>query len=326
MEAAHSGFDIDLTSLPHVEHIAHLQRLVETRLAQLAAEVVPPSLPLIPMIEEALAGGRRLRPVILLLAAGISEPGTYEPDDAQLDLACAVEILHKASLVHDDLIDHAGARRGEETFHRRYNEELAIVTGDFLLTWAVELTDQAAGAYSAKKTKAIRRTFYQMMRDLAHGELLGLTLSRTNSAASASGGLVSHLLEVNRLKSASLIEGALRIGALLGGLEERADDLAQYGRALGCIFQLKDDLVDLQDDRRAGHLTPALAWLSMAPATLELASHAAGEASVKDWAAHIIHGWVEEAWQAIEDISDTPSVQVFKGILEVVVPELVSVN
>jgi len=172
------------------------------------------------------AGGKRLRPLLVMVAAG-PRPRNAE---AVLAAAVAVELVHSATLVHDDVLDAAPLRRGRPTVVATAGREMAIATGDLLFSRAfAELA--ATGSADAVRVLSVASSA------LAEGELLqredawNLGVSRERYLARCD------------LKTARLFEAACRLGALEGGGHE--ESLARFGRAIGLAFQLLDDVLDV---------------------------------------------------------------------------------
>ena len=183
-----------------------------------------------------LSPGKRLRPILVLLGSRACGGA----DDVAMPAACAVEMIHAYSLVHDDLpaMDDDDLRRGRPTCHRKFGEALAILTGDALLTRAFEL----------------------LARDTRPPEIAARAVALLGEAAGASqlvGGQVDdiavdeatpslELLEaIHRRKTGALIEVSLKLGGLVaGGTTEQLDALSTYGRHVGLAFQIIDDLLD----------------------------------------------------------------------------------
>jgi geranylgeranyl pyrophosphate synthase len=171
------------------------------------------------------AGGKRLRPVLVFLCAG-------EPDERLVAAGTAVELLHMATLVHDDVLDGAELRRGRPTVFADGGRGAATATGDLLFSRAfAELTatasEEAVRALSAASSA------------LARGELM------QRADAWSEDVTPERYLERCRLKTASLFEASCRLGALFGGRPELADPLGSFGERLGVAFQMLDDVLDV---------------------------------------------------------------------------------
>jgi geranylgeranyl pyrophosphate synthase len=180
------------------------------------------------------AGGKRLRPLLVFLAAGRPDAGGDERAAARLvRAAVAVELIHSASLVHDDVVDHASLRRGEPTVVARGGRTMAIATGDLLFSRA--FAELAAGG-EVEDVRALSAA----SSALASGELL------QREDAWDAGVPLERYLRRCELKTGSLFEAACRLGALAaGGPDGRVSALAAFGRRIGLAFQLLDDVLDV---------------------------------------------------------------------------------
>jgi geranylgeranyl pyrophosphate synthase len=178
------------------------------------------------------AGGKRLRPLLVLLAAG---PGATCTGDV-VAAATAVELVHSATLVHDDVLDAAALRRGVPTVWARGGRAMATATGDLLFSRAFsELV--ATGSLEAV------RTLSQAGSALAEGELLQRQ-DAWNAAVS-----VERYLARCELKTARLFEASCRLGALAAGAEPGVvEALGAFGRRIGLAFQILDDVLDVSGD------------------------------------------------------------------------------
>ena len=172
------------------------------------------------------AGGKRLRPVLLFLC------GLQAGDGRLVAGATAVELLHMATLVHDDVLDRADLRRGRPTVFARGGRLAATATGDLLFS-------RAFAELSATGSEQAVRALSAASSSLARGEL--------RQRADAWRGDVSpeRYAERCRLKTASLFEASCRLGALFGGRAELADPLGRFGEGLGLAFQMLDDVLDV---------------------------------------------------------------------------------
>jgi len=174
------------------------------------------------------SGGKRLRPALVLLAAGAC--GYDGP--ARYPLAAVVEFIHTATLLHDDVVDESDLRRGKATANSVFGNPASVLVGDFLYSRAfqmmVELNDMRVMEVLAKATNVI-----------AEGEVLQLLNSRDPNVTE------EDYLHVIRYKTAKLFEAAGRLGAILGRVSPAVEDgLARYGMHLGTAFQLIDDVLD----------------------------------------------------------------------------------
>jgi geranylgeranyl pyrophosphate synthase len=180
------------------------------------------------------AGGKRLRPALVLLA-GTTGPSPNR--QALIETAAAVELIHTATLIHDDIIDHSRLRRSQPTFHMRWGTERAVLMGDYL--YATAFTQLARlGAPD------VVRVLAEVCQQLSRGEL------REVEARYRLDLSESEYLEIIRDKTASLVGGCCQCGALLGGCEARTvERLATYGINFGLAFQIIDDCLDLTGDQ-----------------------------------------------------------------------------
>jgi geranylgeranyl pyrophosphate synthase len=180
--------------------------------------------------ETIAAGGKRLRPLLVLLAAGDVDDAPGPALDRLVRSAVAVELIHSASLVHDDVLDRAPVRRGRPTVVAAAGRTVATATGDFLFSRAfAELV--ASGEVDDVRALSAASSA------LAHGELM------QRADAWEVGVPLARYLERCELKTGSLFEAACRLGALAAG--GPADALAAFGRRIGLAFQLLDDVLDV---------------------------------------------------------------------------------
>jgi len=178
------------------------------------------------------SGGKRLRPAMLLLAAGAAGYGGRHHHE----LAAVVEFIHTATLLHDDVVDESGLRRGRKTANAAFGNAASVLVGDFLYSRAFQMMltvdDMRVMAVLAEATNTI-----------AEGEVLQLL-----NVHNADTDEVRYL-EVVRRKTAKLFEAATRLGAILGrAAPENEEGLAQYGMHVGTAFQLIDDVLDYSGD------------------------------------------------------------------------------
>lgn len=208
---------------------ASLQR-VNQRLADLAAAL--PEI-LRPVAGVLTGGGKRLRPLLLLLSTG----NQGEAPDRAVALATAVEAVHIASLIHDDVIDEAEQRRGQPSTATALGQRQAVLAGDYLAAVAYQEV-QGAGLPAAGEILA--------------GAVAQMTLAEVKATANAGRLLAeTEYLEIIAGKTAALFEAAAHLGALIAGASaEIVEDLRTYGRNLGLAFQVRDDLLDLYGNSR----------------------------------------------------------------------------
>jgi heptaprenyl diphosphate synthase len=185
------------------------------------------------------AGGKRFRPLLVLLAA---EAGNGEADGV-VTAACVVELTHLASLYHDDVMDEAALRRGADSANARWDNLVAILTGDFLFSKSSELTAELG----ADAVRIQAQTFSR----LVEGQIL------ETIGPAADEDPLEHYLRVVAGKTASLIATSARYGAHFGGAPlEIEEALTAYGQAVGSAFQLSDDILDIASDSAVSGKTP----------------------------------------------------------------------
>ena len=186
------------------------------------------------------AGGKRFRPLLVLLAA---ETGDRPDADEVIRAACVVELTHLASLYHDDVMDEAELRRGAASANARWDNHVAILTGDFLFSKSSELTADL-GADAVRIQAA---TFTK----LVEGQIL-----ETVQPAPGEDPL-EHYLEVVAGKTGSLIATSARYGAMFGGASREVEEaLTAYGEIVGSAFQLSDDILDIASESVESGKTP----------------------------------------------------------------------
>ncbi|HYT89376.1 MAG TPA: farnesyl diphosphate synthase [Gemmataceae bacterium] len=207
-----------------------------------------------------LAPGKRLRPLLVLMAC---EAGGGR-DEIALPAACAVEMIHTYSLIHDDLpaMDDDDLRRGLPTCHKQFGEALAILAGDALLTLAFEvLADRYPGATAAAMCRELARgagaagMVGGQVLDLAAEGRLRMSTSDAAKPRTALSRNLEALAEIHALKTGALFRGCLRLGALAAQGERPGGPdasllraLDSYGYCFGLVFQITDDLLDVEGD------------------------------------------------------------------------------
>lgn len=226
---------------------AELERFIESSKIEIEAQLIrtidtlqtPDSLKK-SMIYSLQAGGKRIRPVLLMAVLR----GFGQPIKIGMDVACAIEMIHTYSLIHDDLpaMDDDDLRRGKPTNHKVFGEATAILAGDALLTYS-----------------------FQLISTLDEDPALIVSLIREISRAAGAQGMVGgqvsdmegenkelsieELEHIHDHKTGDLIVGSLIAGAILArATEEDILHLRQFGRELGLLFQIKDDILDIEGD------------------------------------------------------------------------------
>lgn len=207
------------------------------------AEGLPPQPLRSAMRYSLLLPGKRIRPALLLAAYRLLK----EDWESVLPFACALEMIHTYSLIHDDLpaMDNDALRRGKPTNHRVYGENMAILAGDGLLNMAYEIMLESpfAEQHPAETLRAIREIAYRAgVRGMIAGQTLDVKLE--GRAPSRESVRYIHLH-----KTADLLTAPITAGLMLAGATEKQLEAGRtYGRGLGLAFQIEDDLLDLEGD------------------------------------------------------------------------------
>jgi len=190
--------------------------------------------PLCTVCREVLAsGGKRIRPALLALASRATGGSGYEPDGAVTLLGAAVEAVHVASLLHDDVVDGAALRRGRTTANAVWGDSISIFAADYLFA-------AVFAALASPANVALLRYLSHAVVRMCEAEVLQARSSHDSSVREEC------YLRIIEGKTAALMSAACRIGALLGGADGAvAEALATYGRSFGIAFQMTDDLLDL---------------------------------------------------------------------------------
>ncbi len=214
--------------------IKELQNKIDLTLSAQKFEGNPPLL-YEPIKYTLSQGGKRLRPLLTLLACDLFD-GNIEN---AVYPAIGLEIFHNFTLLHDDIMDKAPIRRGKETVYKKWNTNIAILSGDTMFALAYEFmlnTDN-------KVIPQILPVLNQTAREVCEGQQFDMDFETQDNVS------IADYIEMIRLKTAVLLGGSLKIGALIGGATpENADYLYNFGINIGLAFQLKDDLLDVFSD------------------------------------------------------------------------------
>lgn len=216
-----------------VLNLREIVALVEEDLARVERvfqEQFLSDLPVIPQVADYVraAGGKRIRPALLLLAARLHGHSS----DRAITLAAVVEYIHTATLLHDDVIDSAATRRGRTSANSRWGNPTTVLIGDFLYTksMAMALTQDNLGILRILSDVTLRMIEGQLLEIEREGDL---------------GATPDQHLDIIRRKTADLFAACMRIGAILGGAPAAREKAAEaYGLSLGVAFQMADDLLD----------------------------------------------------------------------------------
>lgn len=182
-------------------------------------------------------GGKRMRPVLMLLAYNLFK----ENPQSILNQACALETYHNYTLLHDDLMDNADLRRGHETVHKRWDANTAILSGDSMLVLAFQQMAQCP----EDKLKAVLDLFTETALEIGEGQQYDMDFEHRMDVRE------DEYIEMIRLKTSVLLACALKMGALLANASaEDADLLYKFGEQIGLAFQLQDDFLDVYGDTK----------------------------------------------------------------------------
>ena len=181
-------------------------------------------------------GGKRLRPALLLMSTNLFSENVTQ----SLSAAFAIEVFHNFSLVHDDIMDEAPLRRGNQTVHHKYGLNTGILSGDVMLIYAYKyLVQQDLGA----NLKKVIDIFNKVATEVCEGQMLDMDFERRDDVT------IPEYIKMIEFKTAVLLAGAMEIGAHIGNASEAdAQHLYEFGRKIGIAFQLQDDILDTYGD------------------------------------------------------------------------------
>lgn len=191
----------------------------------------------LPLVGEHIigGGGKRLRPLFLLLSADLAQYKGYD----RILLASIIEAIHTASLLHDDVVDGAELRRGKQAAHMVWGNQIVILVGDFLYSNALRLA-------VLRKNQRIMEALSDATTMMTKGEILQLHRVADPDITE------QEYYEIISAKTGALISAACRIGGILGGLQsEEEDALGRFGMKTGIVFQMADDILDYMADEKS---------------------------------------------------------------------------
>jgi geranylgeranyl diphosphate synthase type II len=210
---------------------AQLQQILEEAIPQIAYPNHPDNL-YAPIRYIMSLGGKRIRPVMVLMATELFTSNIY----SSLDVALAIETFHNFTLVHDDIMDNAPLRRGKQTVHEKWGINNAILSGDVMMVESNKHLSKVA----LNVLKPVLDTFNATAQGVCEGQQLDMEFEQRDDVS------IDEYLEMIRLKTAVLLGGAMKLGAIVGGASSAdADLLYEFGENLGVAFQLQDDILDV---------------------------------------------------------------------------------
>lgn len=181
-------------------------------------------------------GGKRIRPVLTLISCELFCDDFVRAKNAAL----AIELFHNFSLIHDDIMDNAPLRRGQSTVHEKWNQSIAILSGDGMLIEAYKKLSE----YDVTIQHQLLHTFNQTATEVCEGQQMDMDFESMENVT------IEAYLEMIRLKTAVLLGCSLKMGAIIAGASVKdQDDLYSFGVNLGVAFQLQDDILDLYADQ-----------------------------------------------------------------------------
>ncbi len=215
-------------------NIIELTELVDRGIKNLSIPEEP-SLLYTPIRYTLASGGKRIRPVLVLVSCNVYSESV---DDAIFP-ALAVELFHNFTLIHDDIMDNAPLRRNQPTVHKKWGPNVAILSGDALYVMAYQLLSKT----EKSKLGKVLSVFNDIALGVCEGQQMDMDFETTPFVSQ------EEYLQMIELKTSVLIKGALQIGGIIGGAPE-ADiiKLGEFGLNLGIAFQLQDDLLDSYGD------------------------------------------------------------------------------
>ena len=208
-----------------------LQTVISNAVTQLSFPLHPAEL-YEPLTYILSIGGKRMRPALLLMACDL-----FGGDiDEALSPALAIEVFHNFTLMHDDIMDNAPLRRGKTTVHEKWNQNVAILSGDVMLIEGYKLMMRVKNSL----LRQILDIFNETAVGVCEGQQIDMEFENRTDVA------IDEYINMIRLKTAVVLGGALKIGALIGGATQQdADLLYDFGENLGVAFQLQDDILDV---------------------------------------------------------------------------------
>ena len=182
-------------------------------------------------------GGKRIRPLLVLLSA----KSFGSPVEKALPAASSIEIFHNFTLIHDDIMDHSDVRRGKATVHEKWDENLAILSGDTMLVWAYKMLEN----YNPEIFKKLNVLLNQTAIEICEGQQMDMDFEHRNDVP------MEEYLRMIRLKTAVLLGTALQFGGIVAGAADKnLEAFKDYGEKIGLAFQIQDDYLDTFGDHQ----------------------------------------------------------------------------
>lgn len=180
-------------------------------------------------------GGKRVRPIMCLMGNNLF--GDINPDAWKV--ASSIELFHNFTLIHDDIMDAADLRRSMQTVHTKYNNNIAILSGDVMMIQSIEVLNSISNLYLQK----ILGLFTTTAREVCEGQQMDMDFEKETHVA------LSDYIEMITLKTSVLLASSLQMGGILGGASDgNCQHLYQFGKNLGIAFQIQDDFLDAFGD------------------------------------------------------------------------------
>ncbi len=229
------------------EFFAEQQQLIDAALDRFTpAGSAPPATIHRAVRHSLFAGGKRIRPILCISATAAI---TNDAPAATIHAACALEMIHTYSLIHDDLpaLDNDDFRRGKPTCHKVYGEAMAILAGDALFTLAIQTLTTIEKVDPARVVALIRELSF------ASGTVDGMIGGQVTDIESERQPPTSELLNsIHRAKTGALLRASVRMGGIAAGADaHQLEALSKYGEHVGLAFQIVDDILDVEESSAA---------------------------------------------------------------------------
>lgn len=236
-------------------------------------------------LKYSLEDGKRIRPLILLLAA----ESVGRIDENAYSASCAVEFLHMESIIHDDIIDNETSRRLKDPFHIKYGYNASILTGDFVLGLILNISSRLN---NPRVTKDLATTAMMM----SEGEMIETRLQTSEDLN------FDDYIRVIEYKTATAFEVAARIGSIIGGgREEEIEALTNFGKNIGIAYQIRDDLIDWKNEDKLFNL---LIKISSDPR------------DVFNKMEELLKGYAIKSKESLRKIQDGPAKDALEGLIK----------